>query len=86
MFKNIDSKHLKRYNVIVDEINESYTPREQKKVSWEKWFAWKPIRDIHGKRHWMTKVYRRKFSGPAPWHSEPRYEYGTIFDVLKDAE
>lgn len=57
----------------------------EKPDPWEKWFAWKPVVDIHGERWWMKTVYRRL--GKATYANVitgPYYEYGTIFDVLKD--
>jgi hypothetical protein len=46
-------------------------------------FAWKPVKDIHGKRHWLKKIYRRELNQyvwpPQGW------EYGNMFDVLRDA-
>ena len=46
-------------------------------------FVWKPVKDIHGKRHWLKKVYRRECNQyvwpPQGW------EYGNVFDVLRDA-
>ena len=46
-------------------------------------FVWKPVKDIHGKRHWLKKVYRRELNQyvwpPQGW------EYGNMFDVLRDA-
>jgi len=46
-------------------------------------FVWKPVRDIHGKRHWLKKVYRRE-KNRMVWPQQG-WEYGTIFDVLRDA-
>jgi hypothetical protein len=49
---------------------------------WEPVFVWKPVKDIHGKRHWLKKVYRRELNQYV-W--PPRgWEYGNVFDVLKD--
>lgn len=45
---------------------------------WEKWFAWQPV-EINGQRYWFTTVYRRKLRT-----GYNLYEYGTLFDVLKD--
>lgn len=46
-------------------------------------FVWKPVKDIHGKRHWLKKVYRRELNQyvwpPQGW------EYGNMLDVLRDA-
>ncbi len=50
---------------------------------WESMFAWKSVKDIHGKRHWLKKVYRRE-KNRMVWPSQG-WEYGTVFDVLKDA-
>lgn len=50
---------------------------------WESTFAWKPVKDIHGRRHWLSKVYRReKNKFVLPFQG---WEYGTLFDVLKDS-
>lgn len=50
---------------------------------WEEWYAWHPVKDIHGERHWLKKIYRRYSwakSTEQPFGKE--YDYGTIFDVL----
>ena len=49
---------------------------------WEKWWAWKPVR-INGRWTCFKTVYRRQ-----PWlehNNYPGYEYGTLFDVIKDS-
>jgi hypothetical protein len=54
--------------------------------SWEQVFAWLPVH-IHGKRKWLTKVWRREIVVYGDRKNEPpRYEYGTLFDVIKDKE
>ena len=52
---------------------------------WEKWFAWHPVK-IHGKRTWLKTIYRRKTNTYVDYDNWAKYDYGTIFDVLKDAE
>ena len=55
------------------------------KVPWEEWYAWHPVKDIHGERHWLKKIYRRynwAKSTEQPFGKE--YDYGTIFDVLAE--
>lgn len=52
---------------------------------WHKWFAWRPVR-IHGKRVWCKTVYRRKINTYVDIEHWPRYEFGTIFDVLQDSK
>jgi len=50
---------------------------------WQTEFAWKPVRDIHGQWHWLRPVYKRE-KNRLVWPHQG-YEYGTAFDVLKDA-
>lgn len=54
---------------------------------WEEWYAWHPVKDIHGERHWLKKIYRRynwAKSTEQPFGKE--YDYGTIFDVLSQEQ
>ncbi len=60
-------------------------PRKIIKNSWEKWFAWRPVK-IHGKRKWLTTVYRRSIISYVDMDDWLQYEYGTLFDVLKDSK
>lgn len=48
---------------------------------WKKWFAWYPVK-VHGKRVWLTTIYRRKTNTYVDMDDWVRYEYGTIFDIL----
>ena len=57
---------------------------EANKAPWQKWRAWKPVKDIHGRWHWGKTVYRRRTNTYVNHDDWVRYEYGTIFDVLKD--
>lgn len=54
---------------------------------WREVFAWWPVRTISGRRVWLKPVYKQKYW--AVWgtgfHMEPRVEYGTVFDILKDS-
>ena len=59
-------------------------PASQRRVAWEQWFAWHPV-TVHGKRKWLTTVWRRRVDYyPAAFHDEGGYEYGNMFDVVKD--
>lgn len=52
---------------------------------WEEWYAWYPVKDVHGIRHWLKKIYRRynwAKSSSFPFGKE--YDYGTLFDVLAE--
>lgn len=50
---------------------------------WEKWFAWYPIR-VNGTVVWLKTVYRRSLTTYVDMDDWKHYQYGTIFDVLKD--
>lgn len=49
---------------------------------WEPVFAWRPVRDIHGRIHWLKKIYRRE-QNRLIW-PQFNWEYGTFLDVIKD--
>lgn len=51
-------------------------------LPWEKWFAWRPVK-IHGRYVWLSTVYRRSIHSYVDMDDWQRYEYGTIFDVIK---
>lgn len=78
MFKDIDSKWWKSYTKKMEEFDD-FMQEITDVPPWKSWYAWKPVKDIHGKRHWMKKIYRRV--NDRDWR---KYEYGTIFDVIKD--
>ena len=52
-------------------------------MPWQQWFAWRPVK-IHGRRVWLKTVYRRCINTYVDYDDWSRYEYGTLFDVLKD--
>ena len=51
---------------------------------WKTWFAWRPV-VIRGERIWLKTVYRRCINTYVDHDNWKRYEYGTLFDVIKDA-
>ena len=51
--------------------------------AWKPWFAWHPVK-VHGKRVWCKTVYRRCIDTYVDMDNWERYEYGNIFDVIKD--
>jgi hypothetical protein len=59
-----------------------YVARKIIKGAWQKWFAWHPVK-IQGRRAWMTTVYRRTIDTYVDTNVRQRYEYGTIFDLIK---
>lgn len=52
---------------------------------WSPWFAWRPVK-IRGGRVWLRTVYRRCINTYVDHDNWKRYEYGTIFDVIKGDE
>lgn len=87
-FKHVNTDMNKVFtdmNKIFDRMTKSMnqaSPPEQH--PWEKWFAWHPVK-IKGKTQWMKTVYRRtkmKYGDPRMQHE---WEYGDMFDVLKEA-
>jgi hypothetical protein len=51
-------------------------------LSWEKWFAWRPVK-IHGRRVWFRTVYRRTVICYVDADKWNRVEYATLFDIIK---
>lgn len=81
VFKNVDkvfNTMEKRMEEVMAGAAESY------RAPWEKWFAWRPV-TVKGKRAWMKTVYRRRINTYVNYDDWARYEYGDIFDVLKEA-
>lgn len=53
-------------------------------VPWEKWYAWHPVK-VKGKWKWFKTVYRKyNWAKSTEQPFGKGYDYGTIFDVLKD--
>lgn len=53
------------------------------KGDWEQWFAWYPVK-VKGKRRWLTKVCRRVRMHREDVNIYAGYEYGDLFDVLRE--
>ena len=64
-------------------LDHPYYVRKIEKASWQKWFAWKPVK-IQGKRVWFKFIYRRSVRMYADTDEWGYYEYGTLFDIIKD--
>lgn len=60
-----------------------YVPRKVVKQPWKPWFAWRPVK-IHGKRIWLKTVYRRCINTYVDTDDWKWYEYGDIFDIIKE--
>lgn len=64
-------------------VNYNQVYRKVIKLSWEKWFAWYPVK-VHNNRVWLKTVYRRRIISYVYMDDWKRYEYGTIFDVIAE--
>ena len=53
------------------------------KLSWEKWFAWYPVK-VHNNRVWLKTVYRRSIISYVDMDDWKRYKYGTRLDVIAE--
>jgi len=71
-----------------DGVNWRIVPEHDVKTAmpkWERWFAWRPVRDIHGNWQWCKTVYRRwQSDSKFPVMKYNRYEYGNAFDILRN--
>lgn len=39
--------------------NDMGLTRSKQSPPWEQWFAWYPVKDLNGRKHWLKKIYRR---------------------------
>ena len=83
VFKEAD-KVFKQMEKVMDEVQQGPVARKIEKMPWKPWFAWRPVK-IKGKRIWMKKIYRRSINTYVDQDDWTRYEYGDMFDVLKEA-
>lgn len=80
VFKQVDQVFLAMDNIIKAKVV-SNPEREP----WVKWFAWRPVK-VNGKHVWFRSVYRRPIPKTyATYDDWTRYEYGSLFDVIKDS-
>ena len=88
VFKEMDNvfKEVDKVFKQVDEISvKAGVARKIELGPWKPWFAWRPVK-LKGKRVWMKKIYRRSINTYVDMDDWTRYEYGDIFDVIKDAK
>lgn len=45
---------------------------------WERWFAWRPVTTIRGRKVWLKFIYRRNYTSIAG----NEYDYATSLDLL----
>lgn len=49
---------------------------------WQPWFAWRPVK-IDNRYYWLKQIYRRRIIYFVESNDWNKYEYGTLFTVLK---
>lgn len=81
VFENMD-KIFKDMDEVLAKGN---IARKQEVGPWKEWYAWRPVK-MKGKRVWLKKIYRRTINTYVDMDNWNRYEYGDIFDVIKDAK
>ena len=58
--------------------------RKIKMAPWTIWFAWYPVYTVNNERVWGKRIYRRKINTYVDHDDWSRYEYGNMFDILKE--
>lgn len=64
-------------------VDYEYVARKHTIGPWKKWFAWYPVK-VHNERVWLKTVYRRCINTYVDMEDWERFEYGDVFDLLKD--
>lgn len=64
---------------------DTFVARKIEIEPWAKWFAWRPVK-IQGKRVWLKTIYRRYIMVLVDNSDWGHYEYGTLFDILKQSQ
>lgn len=81
---NADRSLFEVYSPTGQWIVVDHSGRTTAKAVWKPWWAWRPVK-IRNKWAWGKTVYRRKTNTYVNHDDWAQYEYGTIFDVLKDS-
>lgn len=81
-FSDIDAKRLKRLTQQMNDFADVLGINNP--VPWEPWFAWHPVK-VHGHWTWLKTVYRKPVWAMSDTFNT-YYAYGTILDILRDAQ
>ena len=70
---------------VTGKVNYNYSSvyRKVTYLPWNKWFAWYPVK-VHGNYIWLKTIYRRCINNYVDMDDWSYYEYGTIFDIIKE--
>ena len=63
--------------------HDKFFARKIEVMPWHIWFAWRPVTTVSGERVWLKKIYRRCINTYIDMDDWTRYEYGNIFDIIK---
>jgi hypothetical protein len=50
---------------------------------WHIWFAWRPVKTVANEHVWLKRIYRREIVSYVDIDEWMHYEYGNIFDIIK---
>jgi hypothetical protein len=86
--KQVDSdmtEVFKRMDKIFEDMDRvtGNVARKTEVSPWKQWFAWRPVVLLNGERVWLKKVFRRCINTYVDMDNWKRYEYGSLFDVIK---
>lgn len=87
VFEDMDKVFEEMDKVIqhMDTTFKAVSRRAEQKLPWTPWFAWYPVK-IRGGKVWLRTVYRRPINTYVDFDDWTRYEYGTVFDVIRGDE
>ncbi len=63
---------------------DGFVARKIVKMPWKPWFAWRPVRTVSDERIWFKPIYRRCINTYVDMDDWSKYEYGTLFAILKE--
>jgi hypothetical protein len=63
--------------------HDTFVARKVEVSPWEPWFAWRSVKTVSGQKVWMERIFRRCINTYVDMDNWKRYEYGTLFDVIK---
>jgi len=63
--------------------HDTFVARKIEVSPWKTWFAWRPVKTVSGQKVWLERISRRCINTYVDMDNWKRYEYGTLFDVIK---
>ena len=73
----------KLYEVVFDHNRNLSRVEKRKKLHWTKWFAWRPVTTVSGRRIWWQHIYRAVGNDYVDYDNWTWYFYADEFDLLR---